>query len=65
MASAPPRRRTRAPAWLTACPGVADCVPASVTVLVLLGVATVVVSGLIVFGVNSGNGMLVTVGTVV
>ena len=48
-----------------ACPGVADCVPASVTMLVLLGVATVVVSGLIVFGVNSGNGMLVTVGTVV
>jgi hypothetical protein len=48
-----------------ACPGAADCVPASVTMLVLLGVATMVVSGLIVFGVNSGNGMLVTVGTLI
>ena len=48
-----------------ACPGAADCVPASITMLVLLGVATMVVSGLIVFGVNSGNGMLVTVGTLI
>jgi hypothetical protein len=48
-----------------ACPGAADCVPASVTMLVLLGVATMVVSSLIVFGVNSGNGMLITVGTLI
>ena len=48
-----------------ACPGAADCVPASVTMLVLLGVATMVVSSLIVFGANSGNGMLITVGTLI
>jgi hypothetical protein len=48
-----------------ACPGAADCVPASMTMLVLIGVCTMVVAGVILFGIKENNNMLIGIMTIV
>jgi hypothetical protein len=48
-----------------ACPGTSSCVPSSMTMLILLGLATMVVAGITLAGVQTGNSMLIVVATMV
>jgi hypothetical protein len=48
-----------------ACPGDSSCVPTSMTMLILLGLATMVVAGVTLAGVQTGNNMLIVVATII